>query len=94
MTYPAIYREAEYLIVGMGSNARKTQKIGAVLVGIPTSTSHHSQLILVTQRTSTDRVGDQYWFILPPHIASPQAPIWSKAQPTRKLQERRHRSRP
>lgn len=26
MTYPAICREAEYLIVGMGSNARKTQK--------------------------------------------------------------------
>ncbi|KXB72000.1 hypothetical protein HMPREF3185_01855 [Porphyromonas somerae] len=24
MTYPAIYREAEYLIVGMGANARKS----------------------------------------------------------------------
>ena len=78
---------------GDGVKCPKNPKIEAVLVGIPTSTSHHSQLILVTQRTSTDQVGDQYWFILPPHIASPKAPIWSKAQPTRKLQERRYRAR-
>lgn len=78
---------------GDGDKYPKNPKIEAVLVGIPTSTSHHSQLILVTQQTSTDRVGDQYWFILPPHIASPKAPIWSKAQPTGKLQERRYRAR-
>lgn len=45
---------------GDGVKCPKKPKIEAVLVGIPTSTSHHSQLILVTQRTSTDQVGDQY----------------------------------
>ena len=31
MTYPAIYRQAEYLIVGMGSNARKSPPLHSFL---------------------------------------------------------------